>query len=114
MPTIAIFTIDLKKDTVFYPSVFKVVTVIIALIIFVYALLSIKNTVKGIERAYTNQVYMKWHFFLLITTMIFNIASLFYYINNKVPLDEKTVDELKIYFSFKVVFIFWDLNELAV
>lgn len=59
---------------------------------------------------------MNLHFSLLILTLIFNIIGLIYYIPYSIDLEDNRVDveDLKIYFSFKVVFIFWDLDELAV
>ena len=78
-PIIAIYASDLASEKVFYPNIYQASAVITSLIIFVYALICIKKIVKGIEGAYPNQVYMNWHFVLLISTLIFNVTALFFY-----------------------------------
>ena len=59
---------------------------------------------------------MNAHLGLLICTLIFNIIGLFYYTKDTrdESFNEQSVKDLKVYFAFKVLFIFWDFDELAV
>ena len=101
-PIVAIFTVGIDKEKVFYPRIYRCIAVNIALIIFVCALFRIRKIVKGLEGAYPNQFYMNAHFVLLLLTLFFNIIGLFYYlvdVDNK-KLEEITEEKLKFYFAF--------------
>ena len=78
------------------------------------ALIRIKQAVKGIEGAFPNEGYTVIHFCFVISILIFNIMMLvdtfLHYMDHNNIQCKQSIERL--YFSFAVLSISWDIDEL--